>query len=161
MSRKYKEIYEDSINNRDQEVDANPTDGGVDSNIEDMIDMTEPEEDVACVPYDDQCPESQYCQYQDTRLMCVDEGDVPLDLSGNNPPCVENLCSRGMMCLSSALVDYGFGEGLKCYETCAPELIGQAGAGCDQVGCCTNGRHTCFPVVTPEGESLPFGVCHY
>jgi hypothetical protein len=119
-------------------------------------------EEMTCIPYDDQCSESQYCQYEVDRLQCVDNGSVPFDQTGNNPECIQGRCSRGMICLNADLVPSSFGEQARCYQPCAPEFFNQVGAQClDEVGCCLIGRHTCFPLNTSDDTGLGFGVCKY
>jgi hypothetical protein len=122
----------------------------------------DPPEEMTCIPYDDQCSESQYCQYETDRLHCVDNGSVPFDQTGNNPECSQGRCSRGMICLNADLVPNSFGDQPRCYQPCAPEFVNQVGAQCsDEVGCCLTGRHTCFPLNTSEDILLGFGVCKY
>ena len=117
-----------------------------------------------CLPYDDMCPDGQYCQYQDDGLRCIDNSDVVAGATGNWPDCPEGACSRGAICLEASAtgVDSGAGDELRCYPACAPQFIGTIGASCgDMPGCCHNGRHTCHQATDENGDALAFGVCRY
>jgi hypothetical protein len=111
--------------------------------------------EVACIPYADECPEGEYCQYMDDALVCIPEGDVVPDPLRTNPECPTGVCGRGGICM---LQRDPFGNEpsarLICYQPCDPRL---EGAESD----CRNGRHTCWPVAGPEGEPLSFGICEY
>ena len=133
-----------------------------DMNQSSLLDLALSEE-MECIPYDDQCPESQYCQYETERLQCVNNGEVPTELTGNHPECIQNRCSRGMMCLSPELVPNAFGEQSRCYQTCSLVFLNQVGAECSgELGCCTVGRHTCVPLEESSvGDTIGFGVCKY
>lgn len=95
-----------------------------------------------CVPYDDTCPIDSYCQYVDGRSQCVAEGAIARD-----DLCKDGAhCQRGSICL-----DGGQFSGDSCQQPCT----------LDQRYKCSNGRHTCFLAVAPDGEPLSFGVCRY
>ena len=93
-----------------------------------------------CVPYADDCPAGQYCQYVDDRTRCVEEGDVPRD-----ERC-DDRCQRGSICMSSNSF-----LGKLCQKPCSiPD-----GVTCDL------SRHTCFTALDDDDNELWFGVCRY
>ena len=112
-----------------------------------------------CLPTDDSCPEGQYCQYRDRRLTCIDNGAVEPDPQFHSaPPCPDGTCSRGGICFSDTGTFSSDPSDARCFETCDPGFVGMS---CSEPGCCTNGRHTCWQAFDEDGESLPFGLCHY
>lgn len=113
-------------------------------------------DDDPCIPWDDACPDGQYCQLVDEELTCIPDGDVRPDPGASNPPCPDGVCSRGGICMPNR---DAFGGDLICYQPCnvglnAPdERPGNAD--------CFNGRHTCWPVEGPDGSTRAFGLCAY
>ena len=134
----------------------------IDMSNQDSVDMSNQNgTEEMCIPYNDQCSEGRYCQYQNEQLLCIESEGIELDGTGNTPLCINNRCGRGLVCLNPEWVGDFAGEP-RCYQPCAPEFIDQAGAECsDELGCCLVGRHTCFPVISETGDSLSFGACHY
>lgn len=156
---------------RSDVTDAGPSsDAAEDTSASTSDTTTSPSPDVAgddtaadagaslepCVPWDDMCPEGQYCQYVDDVLRCIDEGTVEPDPGGSNPPCPEGVCSRGGICMPNR---GSFGGDLICYQPCNVGLNDPNGLPGNAD--CFNGRHTCWPVEGPDGAPLSFGLCEY
>lgn len=98
-----------------------------------------------CVPYDDQCPEGTYCQYEAGRLTCVAEGEPEYD-HHTPPPCPEGRCQRGAICMRHEHDRQPF-----CYQPCDVNADSRD---------CSNGRHTCWPAEDGDTQ-LSFGICNY
>jgi len=122
-------------------------DGGADG----PMDAAPDAEPSGCLPYDDRCPDGEYCQHVDGEgLRCIPDGDVVPDPDHHSPPvCPSGVCSRGGICVADPRG--GAAGGLRCFDPCDPA---------DARGC-HNGRHTCREALGPGGAPLGFGVCDY
>jgi hypothetical protein len=152
------DVADDALEPSDIVADAQPdmaADAEVDMGADAQPDVASDTFDVVCVPYADDCPEGEYCQYVDDTLRCIAEGDVVPDPGGTNPVCPTGVCSRGGICMP---MRDPFGSGppspLICYQPCDHNLEREDTH-------CLNGRHTCWPAAGPEGEPLSFGICDY
>jgi len=106
-----------------------------------------------CVPYDDDCPSNQYCQYTDDRLECVAAASVGFD--GNSPgECVDDACARGRICMPASLTSPFHGDRSLCYQPCDHRAPREDNG-------CSNRRHTCHVARSEDGVELDFGVCDH